>query len=222
MPLGTKGQVSYSVWQSWNRIYLSFILLAEPLNRWTIKPFSQLSVHFPQVTPLFHRIILLEDLPQSYKTENIQADTTHNITPTVKRNVVCSSSNKKLNFIKIYNNCKQNNQAPLPSPSTKVASHLVSCDLQSNMDTSRLWTAYRRTKVWAAYRQLPRVSLATCVTKEHVEHENHEKYGDTRTTRWSQNEITAMATLHRRKRGHKPQTNGASKHPSLSMKRISS
>ena len=34
VPLGTKGQLSYSVWQSWNRIYLSFILLAEPLNRW--------------------------------------------------------------------------------------------------------------------------------------------------------------------------------------------
>ena len=34
LPLGTKGQLSYSVWQSWNRIYLSFILLAEPLNRW--------------------------------------------------------------------------------------------------------------------------------------------------------------------------------------------
>ena len=34
MPLGTKGQFSYSVWQSWNHIYLSFILLAESLNRW--------------------------------------------------------------------------------------------------------------------------------------------------------------------------------------------
>ena len=34
VPFGTKGQLSYSVWQSWNRIYLSFILLAEPLNRW--------------------------------------------------------------------------------------------------------------------------------------------------------------------------------------------
>ena len=34
VPLGTKGQPSYEVWQSWNRIYLSFILLAEPLNRW--------------------------------------------------------------------------------------------------------------------------------------------------------------------------------------------
>ena len=30
---GTKGQLSYLVWQSWNRIYLSFILLAESLNR---------------------------------------------------------------------------------------------------------------------------------------------------------------------------------------------
>ena len=28
---------------------------------------------FPQVTPLFHKIILLEDLPQSYKT-NIQPE----------------------------------------------------------------------------------------------------------------------------------------------------
>ena len=34
VPLGTKGQLSCLVWQSWNRIYLSFILLAEPLNRW--------------------------------------------------------------------------------------------------------------------------------------------------------------------------------------------
>ena len=34
VPLSTKGQLSYQVWQSWNCIYLSFILLAEPLNRW--------------------------------------------------------------------------------------------------------------------------------------------------------------------------------------------
>ena len=32
MPLGTKGQLSYYVWQSLYRIYLSFILLAEPLT----------------------------------------------------------------------------------------------------------------------------------------------------------------------------------------------
>ena len=32
VPLGTKGQLSYKVWQSWNRICLSFILLTEPLN----------------------------------------------------------------------------------------------------------------------------------------------------------------------------------------------
>ena len=32
VPRGTKGQLSYSVWQSLNRIYLSFILLAEPLT----------------------------------------------------------------------------------------------------------------------------------------------------------------------------------------------
>ena len=31
-PRGTKGQLSYKVWQSWNRIYLSFILLAEKLT----------------------------------------------------------------------------------------------------------------------------------------------------------------------------------------------
>ena len=29
---GTKGQLSYQVWQGWNRIYFSFILLAEPLT----------------------------------------------------------------------------------------------------------------------------------------------------------------------------------------------
>ena len=34
VPRGTKEQLSYYVWKSWNRIYLSFILLAEPLNRW--------------------------------------------------------------------------------------------------------------------------------------------------------------------------------------------
>ena len=28
VPLGTKEQLSYSVWQSWNRIYLSFILMS--------------------------------------------------------------------------------------------------------------------------------------------------------------------------------------------------
>ena len=32
VPLGTKGQLSCKFWQSWNRIYLSFILLAEPLT----------------------------------------------------------------------------------------------------------------------------------------------------------------------------------------------
>ena len=91
---------------------------------------------FPQVTPLFHKIMLL-DLPQSYKTKEYltwSLSTTHNITPTVKKNVVCSSSNRKLNFIKTYNNCKQNKKASLPSTSsTKVASHLVSCDLQSSI-----------------------------------------------------------------------------------------
>ena len=42
---------------------------------------------FPQVTPLFHKIILL-DLPQSYKTEEYltwSLSTTHNITPKVKK-----------------------------------------------------------------------------------------------------------------------------------------
>ena len=42
---------------------------------------------FPQVTPLFHKIILL-DLPHSYKTKEYltwSLSTTHNITPTVKK-----------------------------------------------------------------------------------------------------------------------------------------
>ena len=42
---------------------------------------------FPQLTPLFHKIILL-DLPQSYKTKEYltwSLSTTHNITPTVKK-----------------------------------------------------------------------------------------------------------------------------------------
>ena len=29
---------------------------------------------FPQVTPLFHTLILQENLPQSYKTKNIQPE----------------------------------------------------------------------------------------------------------------------------------------------------
>ena len=32
VPHSTKGQLSYQVWPSWNRIYFSFILLAEPLT----------------------------------------------------------------------------------------------------------------------------------------------------------------------------------------------
>ena len=32
MPGGTKGQLSNLVWQSWNQIYFSFILLAETIN----------------------------------------------------------------------------------------------------------------------------------------------------------------------------------------------
>ena len=42
---------------------------------------------FPQVTPLFHKIILL-DFPQNYKTEEYltwSLSTTHNITPMVKK-----------------------------------------------------------------------------------------------------------------------------------------
>ena len=31
VPRGTQRQLSYYVWQSLNRVYLSFILLAEPL-----------------------------------------------------------------------------------------------------------------------------------------------------------------------------------------------
>ena len=34
VPRGTKEQLSYWVWQSSNRINLSFILLAETINRW--------------------------------------------------------------------------------------------------------------------------------------------------------------------------------------------
>ena len=33
MPRGTKGQLTYDVWQSKNLIYFSFILLAEPLTK---------------------------------------------------------------------------------------------------------------------------------------------------------------------------------------------
>ena len=140
---------------------------------------------FPQVTPLFHKIILREDLPQSYKTWSLS--TTHNITPTVKKNVG-SSSNRKLNFIKTYNNSKQNNQASqasLHSTSTKVASHLVSCDLQS-----RLWILL--------YSGLPIANWLE-LRSRHVEqrntwnreaqgkrkargHEEHEEYEDTRNT----------------------------------------
>ena len=34
VPLGTKGQLSNKVWQSWNRIYFSLTLWAETINRW--------------------------------------------------------------------------------------------------------------------------------------------------------------------------------------------
>ena len=34
MSLGTKGQLSYWVWQNWNCIYFSAILLTETINRW--------------------------------------------------------------------------------------------------------------------------------------------------------------------------------------------
>ena len=37
VPLGTKGQLSYSVWESWNRIYFSGTLWAETTNRWRLK-----------------------------------------------------------------------------------------------------------------------------------------------------------------------------------------
>ena len=32
VPRGTKGQLRCQVWQSWNNIYFSFVLLAEPLT----------------------------------------------------------------------------------------------------------------------------------------------------------------------------------------------
>ena len=34
--LARRDSSAIKLWQSWNRIYLSFILLAEPFNRWTI------------------------------------------------------------------------------------------------------------------------------------------------------------------------------------------
>ena len=114
---------------------------------------------FPQVTPLFHKLILLEDLPQSHKLAsylcltpsqpvrlsqgdyrvtrqkifNLKSEYHSQHNSNGKKNVR-SSSNRKLNFIKTYNNSKQNNQAnqaSLPSSSTRVASTIVSCDLQS-------------------------------------------------------------------------------------------
>ena len=44
VPRGTKGQLNYKVWQSLNRIYFSFILLAEPLTD-EGQALRQVSVH---------------------------------------------------------------------------------------------------------------------------------------------------------------------------------
>ena len=80
---------------------------------------------FPQVTSLFHKIILL-DLPQSYKTKEYltwSLSTTHNITPTVKKMSSAQAQTENWNVFKPVN-CKQS-QACLPfTSSTKVASHL--------------------------------------------------------------------------------------------------
>ena len=157
--------------------------------------------------------------------------TTHNITPTVKKNVVCSSSNRKLNFIKTKNNSKQNNQAnqvSLRSISTKVASTIVSCDLQSH-----LWMCLYSGLPIA---KLTRNLLTTRGTEEHVEQRGtrntrktrktrtrgtrgirgHEEYEDRRR---SQNEINAIATLNRYKRGHTPRIQKGLRHPTLAWNR---
>ena len=106
---------------------------------------------------------------------------------------------------------KQNKQASLPSTSTKVASTIVSCDLQS-----RLWM--RLYSGWAAFRRTDKNLLTdtwnrgTRGTDGHEEHEKDEEHED---TRWSQNEINAMATLHRYKRGHTPRIQKGLKRPTL-------
>ena len=147
--------------------------------------------------------------------------TTHNITQMVKKNVVCSSSNRKLNFIKTCNNSKQNNQAnqaSLPSTSTKVASTIVSCDLQSP-----LWMLLYSGLPIA---ELTRTSLTntwnrgTRGTEEHEEHEKHEEHEEHEDTGRSQNGINAMATPHTYKRGHTPRIQKGPKRPTLAWNEI--
>ena len=98
----------------------------------------------------------------------------------------------------------------LPSTSTKVASAIVSCDLQS-----RLWM---RLYSGLPIAELTRNSLTdtwnrgTRGTEGHEEHEKDEEHED---TRGSQNEINAMATLHRYKRGHAPRIRKGLKRPTL-------
>ena len=96
----------------------------------------------------------------------------------------------KLSFIKNHNNSKQNNQvnqASLPSTSTKVASSIVSWDLQSrSLNTSALWVANRQ-------------------SDQNYTHEH----------KASQNEANTMATHHRYKKGHTPQIQKVPKRPTL-------
>ena len=103
--------------------------------------------------------------------------TTHNRTPTVKKNVVCSSSNRKLNFIKTYNSKQNNqaNQASLPSTSTKVASAVMSCDLQS-----RLWMLLYSGLPIA---ELTRTLLTNTWNRGTRGTEEHEEQENTRNTR---------------------------------------
>ena len=54
VPRGMKGQLSYKVWQSLNRIHLSFILLAEPLNQW--RRGGNLSTHRKPLVTSFRNI----------------------------------------------------------------------------------------------------------------------------------------------------------------------
>ena len=89
----------------------------------------------------------------------------------------------------------------LPSTSTKVASTIVSCDLQS-----RLWML-----LYSGLRiaELTRTSLTNTWNRGTRGTEEHED------TRRSQNEINAMATLYTYKRGHTPRIQKGPKRPTL-------
>ena len=69
VPLGTKGQLSDEVWQSRNRIYFSFVLLSETINRWTRKG-NRSTLRKPLTTNFSKYHILKTDNPSPKRDSN--------------------------------------------------------------------------------------------------------------------------------------------------------